>query len=151
MTVVLDLLLRFATIVLGYAGACLAASGFLNFVTLGWLGFSPTEIGAMAAGSMLVTVPLVALLIAYLCFFPSLVVILTAEYMGRRDWLFYALGGAFVALVFIGVMRLVDSRGEISGEPRFLLLMIGGGMVGGLAYWLVSGHGAGSWRERKPA
>ena len=147
MNLVVAIVLRFAVIVLGYACACIAASGFLNFVTLGSLGFDLDEAGGVATGSMLFTVPVVALLIAYFCFFPSMLVIVVAEVLGKRDWLFHALGGALVALVFLSIIAMVDDEKDLMGDARFSLLMVGGGLVGGLAYWLIAGRGSGTWRE----
>lgn len=147
MNLVVAIMLRFAVIVLGYACACIAASGFLNFVTLGSLGFNLDEAGSIATGSMLFTVPIVALLIAYFCFFPSMLVIVVAEVLGKRDWLFHALGGGLVALVFVSIVAMVDHEKDLMGDARFTLLMIGGGIVGGLAYWLIAGHSSGTWRN----
>ena len=33
-------------------------------------------------------------------------------------------------------------------DPRFWAAMLGGGISGGIAYWLVAGRLAGNWRAR---
>ena len=47
--------------------------------------------------------PFVALFIAYFAFIPAIPAILLGEILGKRDWLFYALAGAVVAAVVIGM------------------------------------------------
>ena len=120
---------RFAVILAGYVAAALAASAFLNLVFLGSAGFSAEQAPMVATGSIVFSIPFVALFVAYFAFIPSIPVILVAEILGRRDWLSYAIGGAVIGLAVVG----------------FFFAIIGGGMVGGIAYWLIAGRWAGSW------
>lgn len=60
--------IRCLVILLGYAVAVLAASAFINVLFLGAIGFSAEETRWMASGPLVVTIPLLAIFIAY---FPS--------------------------------------------------------------------------------
>ena len=145
---VLAYLFRFIVIILGYAVAALAASAFLNVVTLAWFGFTPEETRMVATGSFVFSIPFVALFVAYFAFIPAVFAIVIGEVTGKRDWLFYALAGAVVALVIIGFSRGGGGAAfaEIA-DLNFALVVIGSGMCGGIGYWLVAGRSAGSWRR----
>ena len=143
-------LVRFAVILFGYVVASLAASAFLNILFLASLGYSPEH--AQPTASLYFSIPFVALFVANFAFMPAAIVILVAEILGRRDWLFYALAGAVVAAVFLG---LVDHAGDVPFAGRqtsAIMAVIGGGMVGGIFYWLSAGRWAGSWwqEQKKP-
>ncbi|ESY73149.1 hypothetical protein NKJ90_13480 [Mesorhizobium sp. M0051] len=145
MTRLLGYLLRFAAILFGYAVASLAASAFLNVLFLASLGYTPEHAQPTATASLYFSIPFVALFVAYFALMPACVVILVAEILGRRDWLFYALAGAVVAAVFLG---LVDHSGDTTfafTHTSAIMAVIGGGMVGGIFYWLSAGRWAGSW------
>lgn len=136
MTRFVSYLVRFAMILFGYAVASLAASAFLNVLFLASIGYTPDHTHPTATASLYFSIPFVALFVAYFAFLPAVIVILLAEILGRRDWLYYALAGAVVAAVFLG---LVDHA------PDSTFAVIGGGMVGGIFYWLSAGRWAGSW------
>jgi hypothetical protein len=154
---------RFFIIVVGYAVAALAASAFLNIVTLGALGWNADE-APIVTGSLVFSIPFVALFIAYFAFIPSAAAILVAEIFSKRDWLYYAVAGGIVAVAVLGFFwhtsnemyqvsgaldlpaQTEDTRSAIS-DPRLALLAVGAGMFGGMAYWLVAGRLAGSWRD----
>ena len=140
-------LIRFAAILVGYVVAALAASAFLNILVLAHLGYTPADPEPTATASLYFSVPFVALFVAYFGFMPAAVVILIAELLSRRDWLFYALGGAVIALAFLGfVHRVADANFDVT-ETNARLAVIGAGMVGGIFYWLSAGRWAGSWRR----
>jgi len=141
-------LVRCVAILAGYIAASLGASAFLNLVFLG-AAFDAQDVPA-ASASMSFSIPFVALFVAYFAFIPAAAAILLAELLGRRDWLFYALGGGVVAAVFLGLVRYAgDADFAVSGvNPT--LAVIGAGMVGGISYWLVAGRRAGSWRDGLP-
>jgi hypothetical protein len=104
---------------------------------------------AVATG-MIFSIPFVALFVAYFVFVPSAIAIVVAEVLAKRDWLFYALAGGAVGLVFIGFLHEnADPDFAVTGTPA-VLGIVGGGMVGGLAYWLIAGRSAGSWRASQP-
>lgn len=162
MTQVASYLFRFAVIIFGYAVAAFAASAFLNLLSLGALDWGQDELPWVVAGSVMVTIPMVALLIGYFAFIPAVPVILLAEVLARRDWLFYAIAGAVVAAVVVGYLWQANGSLEDTGfagqditdpgslDAGFIMMMIGGGIVGGVAYWLAAGRWAGITRDRAP-
>lgn len=140
---------RFALILAGYAIASLAASTFLHIVSLGSLGFTAEQTPAVVMGSIVFSIPFVALFVAYFAFLPAVPVILLSEILGKRDWLYHAVSGAIVALVVVVFIRgAAETGNEAITDPRFALALVGGGMCGGIAYWLVAGRLAGNWRRR---
>ena len=148
MSRVLVYLGRFALILAGYAIASLAASAFLHVVTLGSLGFTADEAPAVLMGSIVFSIPFVALFVAYFAFLPAIPAILLSEILGKRDWLYHAISGAVVALVIVVIIRAAAEAGNQATDTRFALALIGGGMCGGIGYWLVAGRLAGNWRGR---
>ncbi|KQU74327.1 hypothetical protein ASC75_21375 [Aminobacter sp. DSM 101952] len=143
---------KFAHMVLGYLAASLAAGAFLNLVFLGAAGLMAADMPPdVATGSMVFTIPFTALFVAYFAFVPALVVMLLAELLGKRDWLFYALSGGFVALVFLGFAYQSGDQGFAYRDPLLPVSIIGSGLVGGIAYWFVTGRFAGALRPTSPA
>ncbi|ESY90112.1 hypothetical protein [Mesorhizobium sp. LNHC229A00] len=138
-------IVRFAIILFGYAVASLAASAFLNILFLASLGYAPAQAHPAATASLYFSIPFVALFVAYFGFMPAAVVILIAEILGRRDWLFYALAGAVVAGVFLGLVDNVRDSAFAVTEASAIMAVLGGGMVGGIFYWFAAGRWAGSW------
>ncbi|OBQ63403.1 hypothetical protein [Mesorhizobium erdmanii] len=144
-------LVRFAVILFGYAVASLAASAFLNVLFLASLGYTPDHTHPTMTASLYVSIPFVALFVAYFAFLPSVIVILVAEIIGRRDWLYYALAGAVVAGVFLGLVDHAQESIFAVKETGAIMAVIGGGMVGGIFYWLAAGRWAGSrWTDENP-
>jgi hypothetical protein len=149
MSRVLTYLGRFAVIIAGFALAALASSAFLNLVSFGSLDPELAEAPLVARWAAILSTPFVALFVAYFAFVPALLVILLGEFLPRRDWLFYAIAGAVVSVLVIGYVRGVgDAAFSASRDPFFVMAMLGGGMVGGIAYWVVAGRRAGVWRDR---
>lgn len=155
----LAIILRLALILLGYIGASLAASAFINILALGALGLDPDD--PVTTASLVFTIPFMALFVAYFAFFPSLLVVLFTELLARRDWLTHALGGGAVGLVVAGFVLSGETWHVRVGdglEPywpslddsRNALLLVGSGLIGGIAYWAIAGRSAGSWREDSP-
>ncbi|KUM23745.1 hypothetical protein AU467_07805 [Mesorhizobium loti] len=140
-------LVRFAAILIGYVIASLAASAFLNVLFLGYFGYAPEPGHPTIAPALYFSVPFAALFVAYFGFMPAAVVILIAEVLGRRDWLFYALGGAVIAVVFLGFAHNVGEGDFDVTDNNVRLALIGSGMVGGIFYWLSAGRRAGTWRR----
>ncbi|MBZ9710008.1 hypothetical protein FJ970_04765 [Mesorhizobium sp. B2-1-8] len=144
-------IVRFAIILFGYAVASLAASAFLNILFLASLGYAPAQAHLAATASLYFSIPFVALFVAYFGFAPAALVILIAEILGRRDWLFYALAGALVAGVFLGLVDNIRDSTFAVTETSAIMAVIGGGMVGGIFYWLSAGRWAGSWWKDEKA
>lgn len=146
MSRILACLLRLAIVLAGYSAASLAASAFLHVIVLAWAGFEPKDAPTLVAGSLVFSIPFVALFVAYFGFVPSLAVILIGEVLGRRDWLTYTVGGGVVAAAFLAFLYRNSGPDFSIADPRWAATIIGAGLVGGIAYWLVAGRWAGSWR-----
>jgi hypothetical protein len=141
---------RLAQILAGYVVASLSASMliYIVFVIGAALDAPAREIPAMFAGTMLfafLPIPIITPFVLYYAFLPALPTILIAEIVGSRGRLFYASAGVGVALVAMALFVQASSV-RIDPGPRFLVAMIGGGIVGGLAYWSAAGRRAGNWR-----
>ena len=133
MSRILFYLLRFALITFGFVCAIFAASLFLNLLLLG-----SSELIGSEGPFLYLTVPAFAVVIGYSIFFPAAILILYAELTAWRDWLFYALGGAGIAVVII-VWKWRPQTEDISTFAAILAT----GVVGGFVYWLISGRSAG--------
>ncbi|BAB51036.1 hypothetical protein [Mesorhizobium japonicum] len=151
MTRLVAYLVRLAMILFGYAVASLAASAFLNVLFLASLGYTPDHTHPTATASLYFSIPFVALFVAYFAFLPAVIVILVAEILGRRDWLYYALAGAVVATVFLGLVDHAQESTFAITDTSAIMAVIGGGMVGGIFYWLSAGRWAGSWWKDESA
>ena len=139
---------RFALIIAGYAVASVAGSAFLNLLFLGSLDLTPDEAAGTITGSIVFSTPFIAIFVAYFAFVPSIVAILIAEVLGRRDWLYYALAGGGVSMVMLVLVFGARPLDAASPESiRIALTIVGGGIVAGVAYWLTAGRSAGSWRD----
>jgi len=140
---------RFALIIAGYAVASFAGSAFLNLLFLGSLDLTPDEAAGAVTGSIVFSIPFVAIFVAYFAFVPSIVAILAAEILGRRDWLYYALAGGVVSVIMLVAFFGARPFAEASLESiRVALTIVGAGIVAGAAYWLVAGRMAGDWMDR---
>ncbi len=148
---VLAYLLRCVVILVGYAVASLAASAFIHLIVFAWAGGEPRDaqdMPSLVPGSFIFSIPFVALFVAYFAFFPSAAVILAAEVLARRDWLFYALGGGVVAAIVLAILHGTTNPDFAVTGAGPMLSVIGGGIVGGFFYWLSAGRWAGT---RPPA
>ena len=116
MTRILTYLGRFVMILVGYTVASLAASAFLNIVFLASAGFDADETPQCLTGSLIFSIPFVALFVAYFAFIPSARAILVAEIFGKRDWLYYAVAGGIVAVVVLGFFwHAANEMYQVSG------------------------------------
>jgi hypothetical protein len=103
----------------------------------------------VVTGSIVFSIPLVTLFVAYFAFLPSVAAILLSEILGKRDWLYHAISGAVVAIVVVAFIRSAAHGGNAAvADPRFALALVGSGMCAGIAYWMVAGRLAGDWREK---
>lgn len=152
---------RLILIAIAYLLAALAASAAMHLFILPTLGFNRDEAGLVFVGAYMFSIPFIALFVAYFALFPALVVIAIAELWSVRGWLFHALGGGAVGLVLAVMFRTssavetIQSGRDIQVIPsgdsildfNLLAVMIGSGIVGGLAYWLIAGQTSGSWKR----
>lgn len=165
MSRILASIVRLFVMLAGYLAAALAASAFLHLLVLGSMGFTAEQMPSVVGGTIVFSIPFIALFVAYFAFMPAIVVLVIAEILARRDWLTYAIGGAAVGLA-VAALYWLDSlpharelgiaEPQLEGGPAltnsaFHAMIIGGGMVGGLMYWLVAGQFAGNWRRRHDA
>ncbi|CAN7231713.1 hypothetical protein LJR231_000828 [Phyllobacterium sp. LjRoot231] len=124
MSHVLFYLLRFALITFGFICAIFSASLFLNLLLLG-----SSELIGSEGPFLYLTVPAFAVVIGYSIFFPAAILILYAELTAWRDWLFYALGGAGIAIVII-VWKWRPQTEDISTFAAILATgVVGGGRL----------------------
>jgi hypothetical protein len=140
---------RFVLIFVAYVCASLAASAFIHLVSLRALGFKVYDTPEGLTGALAFSIPFVALFVSYFAFLPALPTILAAETFGWRGWLFYALAGGAIALVIIAFAMQASEPGDNPfSDARLSAAVVGGGIVGGLAYWLIAGRLAGNWRAK---
>ncbi|HHZ07463.1 MAG TPA: hypothetical protein GX405_01635 [Rhizobiales bacterium] len=148
MSRVLVYLGRFALIIAGYAVASFTAGAFLTVLLHGSIGLARDDSAGVLAGPVVYTIPVLAVFVAYFAFFPSIAVIIAAEVLGRRDWLYYTLAGAAVSLIMIVILFGADpgrNGSAVFAGPAATI--VGAGIVAGAAYWLVAGRLAGDWME----
>ncbi|MFN3547380.1 MAG: hypothetical protein ACK4U0_07800 [Mesorhizobium sp.] len=160
MSQILVLIGRLFAILVGYALAVLVASAFLHLVWSSGIGWRGDESSQVVVGSLAISAGFLALMFANFAFVPAIVAIGLSEVLGWRDWLTYALAGAVVAVVVTAAGRYgIDggmffeppgpprpSRGVPGGTSAFVEV-VAAGLVAGIAYWLIAGRGAGSWRR----
>lgn len=140
------LLGRFAVIALGYAAAALSASAFMNIVIIGATGIEAGETEEIRRAGLIFSVAVGTLFVGYFAFLPAMAAIVIAEIAGKRDWLFYAIGGAVVGAV---VVTLFWASGrEADNDPAIVMMVIAAGITGAWVYWLIAGRNAGSWHRR---
>lgn len=137
--------IRLVMITIGFIAASIAAGVSLAFLTR---VITPQEAGELSGagfdGWMVVATIMFASWTGYVAFFPGMAVIFYGEFTRRRDWLYYAVAGGLIAILAPLFITFVwgDSR---PSESEFLVMSLAAGMIGGLAYWLVSGRNAGNW------
>ena len=138
---------RFALIFVGYVCASLTASAFMHVAFLRPVSFGVAD--ARPTADMLVFSFLyVALFASYYAFMFALPIILAAEAFGWRSWLFYALFGGAIALIIVVFTTQIPENADRPFDAIASTILLGGGVVGGLAYWLVAGRLAGKWRAK---
>ena len=152
---------RLILVIIAYLVAALAASAAMHLFVLPRLGFDREQAGAVATAAYVFSVPFVALFVAYFALLPALVVIAIAELWSVRSWLYHALGGGAVGLALAVMFRTSASEGFLEAgsdlqvippghsifDLNLLAVMLGAGMVGGLAYWAIAGSTSGSWKS----
>ena len=154
------ILVRFAVIIAGYVCAALAASAVLHLALIGAARLEPEQAPWLLVGSMAFSIPFVALFIGYYAFLPALVAIGITEFARWQDWLTYALAGGAIAIVVMSmfwgrrpgdlaldVEGMPPMRAERLDDPQVIAALLAAGLVGGIAYWVVAGRGAGRWRR----
>lgn len=138
----LSYLARFFLIVLGYLLAVIAACGFM--LVLGWGGLigQQPEQGELVAFAVTLSLPVAAAFAGYYSFLPAMIFAVIAEVLGKRSWLFHAIGGMAVAAAALA------ARPEDISRPGIFMIVLASGAVGGTVYWLVAGRSAGRTLDR---
>ena len=140
---------RFALILFAYAVASLAASTFLHVISLGSLGFTADEAPAVVMGSIVFSIPFVALFVAYFAFLPSV----------PRSCLPRSSASATGSTMQFRVRSWRSSSSRSSAARRTAATLpspiralrsrwSAAACAAGIAYWLVAGRLAGNWREK---
>ena len=132
-------------VLFGYALACLAAA-----VTLVLFVYTPAELAGLprdAIGERLLEASSFALsvtrYVAVLAALPALIAVGFGETRGIGAWIFYVLVG--IGIAALGFLAQYST--EAPGQPTILrnyalIAFLTAGLVGGLAYWLLSGRAA---------
>jgi hypothetical protein len=99
--------------------------------------------------------PLLALLLSIWAFYmlvPAIIGVLVSEALAVRSWIYHAANGGVSAWIGWALSRDIQDEYRFLTEPSIL---IAAGLLGGLAYWIVSGWTAGFWKPvgpgRRPA
>jgi len=94
--------------------------------------------------------PLLALLLsiwAFHMFVPAMIGVLISEALAIRSWIYHAANGGISAWIGWALTQDIQDEYRFLTEPKIL---IAAGLVGGLAYWIVSGWTAGFWKPVGP-
>src|SRR6266568_1357539 len=148
------LLLRFLIVPFGFCIAVLAAVLFV--IAAHWTRFmaivaanrggDETDVALFFAGFFIV---FIAAISAAKMLWPIVLAALLAEAFAIRSWMFHVCGGGVAALIGLSTS---DGSGayDLYNAP---VIVIGAGIVGGFAYWMVAGWSAGFWKPvfRPPA
>jgi hypothetical protein len=147
------LLLRFILVPLGGAAAIAAGMAVIiiahHKALVALLDASPHAqedyfIALMFGG------PLLALLLSIWAFYmlvPAMIGVLISEALAVRSWIYHAANGGISAWIGWALSRDIQDEYRFLAEPGIL---IAAGLLGGLAYWIVSGWTAGFWKPVGP-
>jgi hypothetical protein len=142
-------------------GGCIAILAAVVFVTVAhWTRFAALvaanrggdgefDAALFFAGAVVV---FLAAISAAKMLWPMILGALIAEAFAIRSWVFHVCNGGVSAWVGLNTMAEMSGPYDLYNAP---VIVIGAGIVAGLAYWLVAGWSAGFWRpvfvEPKPA
>jgi len=80
---------------------------------------------------------------------PAFVLIVVAEGLRIRNFIYYGVAGALVGLAsYFGsnVSIRLENTTDVTPVGHTLQLAAAAGIVGGIVYWLIAGRRAGAWR-----
>lgn len=81
---------------------------------------------------------------------PSALLIVLAEALRIRSFIYYGVAGALVGLAsYFGsdISVRLENTTDVTPVGNALQLAAAAGIIGGLAYWLIAGRRAGAWRR----
>ena len=137
--------MRLVMITVGFILASIAAGVALAFLTQIITPQEAAELSGPGRNRWLFVATIAfSSLTGSIAFFPAMAVILYGEFTRRTDWLYYAVAGGLIAVVAPMFITLIRSSGRPT-DIEFMAMSLAAGMIGGLAYWLVSGRKAGNW------
>jgi hypothetical protein len=130
--------MRIVRIVIGYALACVAAAAALVLFV-----YTPAELATVPARLSeagfftLFVAPYLALFAAL----PALVGVVVGELRGIATWGYHAVVGLAIAALGFLTQHFTEGPGEATILHNYALTaFLTAGLIGGLAYWLVSGR-----------
>jgi hypothetical protein len=144
---------RLIMMLVGYIGACVAASAVVTLGTLApdWddlqaLGQSLGQSGDVPTVALWATIGIGAAIIFAIGFFPTLLAIIIAEGFKLRSIVVYGvIGGALALAAVYGL----DFGGYVTAPNADTMhereVFAAAGIAGGLVYWLFAGRRAGVW------
>ncbi|HZX85829.1 MAG TPA: hypothetical protein VFF19_19815 [Reyranella sp.] len=141
----LRLLLRFIVVPLGIAVGMFATMivVMIGYWRIGDLLAGSTEVDALAMYDMLATATFLLAAVVLTMWVVAFIGILFAEGFGIRSWIFHTLNGAVSA--WIGAQMFTPYPDTLVPFDANLYV-VGAGLAGGMAYWLVAGWSAGFWK-----
>ncbi|MHB2267434.1 hypothetical protein [Aliihoeflea sp. PC F10.4] len=143
-------LVRFVAILVGFIGACLTASLFVNLLFASSIVAIVPEL-SQAGPALYVTVPFFALIIANMSFGVFMIAAVAAELLSWRSWLAHAGCGAVVGLYTGWRFAEAMDRPDAASDAGLMLVTLAAGLIGGIAYWAIAGRNAGNWRDEVTA
>lgn len=153
MDTLIRLLLRFILVPLGGAAAITAGMAVIVIAHHKAL-VALLDAGPQAQEDYFIALmfggPLLALLLsiwAFYMFVPAMIGVLISEVLAIRSWIYHAANGGVSAWIGWALTRDIQDEYRFLTEPRIL---IAAGLLGGLAYWIVSGWTAGFWKPVGP-
>ncbi|HEY9212462.1 MAG TPA: hypothetical protein VIQ29_06375 [Ancylobacter sp.] len=141
----LRLLLRFIVVPLGVAVGMFATMivVMIGYWRIGDLLSGSTEVDALAMYDMLATATFLLAAVVLTMWVVAFIGILFAEGFGIRSWIFHTLNGAVSA--WVGAQMFTPYPDTLVPFDANLYV-VGAGLAGGMAYWLVAGWSAGFWK-----
>lgn len=84
----------------------------------------------------------------------ALVAVIVAEWLGKRDWIYYANTGILIAILGFVVQWASEPTGQnwsVVNSSYPLVAFLATGFVGGIVYWMSAGRHAGPTAVLQPA
>jgi drug/metabolite transporter (DMT)-like permease len=132
----LSTLLRLIFLVpLGYVAACIAAALMMAFTLFGYQSDDPAFVIPFTA-----SVFILLFWTGAVAFAPAVLAIVLAEIFAWRSVLYYLLVGGAIALL---ADQVAETHGRFEFADQRIAIFLAAGFVGGFAYWLIAGQGAG--------
>ncbi|GHC74126.1 hypothetical protein [Limoniibacter endophyticus] len=139
----LKLIGQLILILFAYGVGTLCASAFLHVIFVSVFQLAPEEFAILAQSGFIVSVPFIAIIIAYFAILPFAVVVAIGELFSYQGWIFYALGGAGVGALTTSLFQSGGSTAH--ADPGLYLTAAAAGIVGATGYWFLAGRSAGEW------